>query len=356
MATSVQQRGETAVLGIGSRPTPLVSSPSLDAPVGYMQQQRLHAPLGDSIISIQEAKLAARGVARRKLRRRENARFSSNPHIARPSASDIALTHPNQRRPSFPLPAQVQSMLSSNQMATGSNASRNHDDDFSSKAGRFSMTYADAHFFLAHRVGIRVGHECSEGQMGVLQAFTKRVEAELQAWLHQEVFLAPDNLHRDQDTLLDLNSHDDQRDFRIVQVSKNPHNLVWEVPDSFLRLAVHCLARVLHCPTFSKDNLLGQRQTWILNPHPGRGNVEASLSHSMLDTPPTTDIGTDAGTDIASDLASEIDSEWAMSEIGENEESYETISIDQEESEHDIVVVPYRIDEEDDNLADIEDD
>jgi len=69
----------------------------------------------------------------------------------------------------------------------------------------------------------------------------------------------------------------------------------------------------------------------------------------MIDTPPATDIGTD----IASDMASEIDSEWAMSDLDEDNDSYDVLEADTEEE---IVVVPYRIDEEDDSLADIEDD
>lgn len=211
------------------------------------------------------------------------------------------------------------------------------------------MTFADAHFFLAHRVGIRVGQECIEEDLGVLQAFAKRAEAEMQAWLHQDVFLVPDIDNGSKPSVLvDFSSPDDDRDFRIHEISKNPDNLVWEVPDAFLRLTIHCLARVLHCPTFSKDSSNG-RQTWILNPRPGRGNVSASLSHSMIDTPPITDIGTDA---------SEIESEWAMSEVGEelfftdDESSFEAIG---EEDAESVVVVPYRIDEEDDSLADIED-
>lgn len=210
------------------------------------------------------------------------------------------------------------------------------------------MTYADAHYFLAHRLGIRPGQDSRESTLGVLQTFAMRAEAELQAWLDQDVFLAPDvHVAPRRDTLIDLNSHDDERDLRIVEVGKTAHNMVWEVPDAFLRLLVHCLARVHHCPTFSKDSM-GGRQTWILNPRPGRGRVGgAHLSHSMLDTPPTTDVGTD----VASDMASEVESEWAMSD-GEGED---TLLVEREDSSDDGVIVPYRIDEEDDGLADVED-
>jgi hypothetical protein len=66
MAASVHQRGETAVLGLGARSSPLAPLALHDAP--SLSSGRLH----DKISSIQESKIAARGVARRKLRRREN--------------------------------------------------------------------------------------------------------------------------------------------------------------------------------------------------------------------------------------------------------------------------------------------
>jgi hypothetical protein len=66
MATLVQQRGETAVLGIG------VHRPSaMSAPYDVSAASSLALPLRETI-SAQEARLAARGVARRKLKRREN--------------------------------------------------------------------------------------------------------------------------------------------------------------------------------------------------------------------------------------------------------------------------------------------
>jgi hypothetical protein len=273
------------------------------------------------------------------------ARFASNPHITRPSPSDYALQHPNQHKPSFPLPAHLQHLRLPSSPSTSKDTTTA--DATSSSAGAFTMTYADAHYFLAHRIGTKPGKELLDGEAGILQAFTKRAESEMKAWLNQDVFLAPESIQSAFHTtaLIDLNSQDDERDFIIYQVSRNPHNLVWQVPDAFLRLVVHCLARVLHCPTFSKDSPTG-RQTWILNPRPGRGG-NVSLSHSMIDTPPATDIGTD----VASDMASEIDSEWAMSDV--DEDSFDVVET--ESIGEDVVVVPYRIEEEDDSLADIED-
>lgn len=65
MATLVEQRGETAVLGVGVHRSP-ASSQIIDVPLANYV-----LPLRESV-SAQEARLAARGVARRKLKRREN--------------------------------------------------------------------------------------------------------------------------------------------------------------------------------------------------------------------------------------------------------------------------------------------
>lgn len=200
-------------------------------------------------------------------------------------------------------------------------------------------------------MGVRPGHKGETDDIGVLQAFTRQAENELRSWLQQDVFIAPDIATHDaaivKEALINLNTDDDERDFSVHQISRNAHNIIWQVPDSFLRLTVHCLARVLHCPSFSKDGPAG-RQTWILNPRPGAGVAPVSLSHSMIDTPPTTDIGTD----IASDLASEFDSDWAFSDI---DESDSIVLVDSVHEGDDTIVVPYRIEEEDDNLADVED-
>lgn len=71
MATSVQHRGETAVLGLGVESRHhLTAIPSL-AQTSIPSSSSSAIPLRDSA-SLQEARLAARGIARRKLRRREN--------------------------------------------------------------------------------------------------------------------------------------------------------------------------------------------------------------------------------------------------------------------------------------------
>lgn len=62
MTTLVQQRGETAVLGLGVQNVPVV-------PQIFDVSQTV--PVRESA-SVHEARLAARGIARRKLQRKEN--------------------------------------------------------------------------------------------------------------------------------------------------------------------------------------------------------------------------------------------------------------------------------------------
>lgn len=127
---------------------------------------------------------------------------------------------------------------------------------------------------------------------------------------------------------------------QLAEISRHPHSLIWFIQDNFLRLAIHCLARIYGCCSFSKNSssktspISGIRQTFILNPNPlarepgsnrrrgrdrttrrrsgsnssevsvgsemsevrrvggGRGLVRG-LGRGLIETPPTTDIGTD---------------------------------------------------------------
>ncbi|KAL9934550.1 hypothetical protein V8E36_006325 [Tilletia maclaganii] len=213
-----------------------------------------------------------------------------------------------------------------------------------------------------------------------LQRFADIVEDELEEWLGTEVYLNPDLEPSSTRVVVDSNFmrplHDeiydydddggDEREARygdgpavssttgpaqqeeedddepcIVELASAPHSLRWSVPSPLLRYAVHCLARIHGCPSFSKDattttaatgasssksRVPPRRETWILNPNPaargtrrsgmggasgqaaagsrrsGGGGASALTDQGQrrgagLETPPTTDIGTDIGTD-----------------------------------------------------------
>jgi len=335
--TVVQQRGETAILGAGPKPFAAqeLTSSNNDEASGSSSTK--------TVIRIEERLNGSRtrGIGRRKLQRKENARLSSNPHVVRPSIKDFSLGH-NDRTPSFPLPNELQSTF---QKSNHDNSQKQNFDQKSDLMGGMTMTYSDAHWFLCNRVGIRPGQD--QSNMNSLQQFTKMAEAEIVAWLEQDVFLRPDR--KDAIILIDLPATytDDVKeassDNRLMEIQRTPHNLVWSTSDPFKRLTIHCLARIYGCTSFSKDtphlsSESASRQTWILKSRAAQRQQQQRLTHATnpstrrigdLETPPTTDIGTDVGSElaseIASDLASNIDvnSDWAVSDIGEEDDEME---------------------------------
>lgn len=342
--TVVQQRGETAVLGAGPKPFTAqeVAGSSTDEASGS-SSRKLSGRIEERLNSSQ-----TRGIGRRKLQRKENARLSSNPHVVRPSIKDFSLGH-NDRTPSFPLPSELQSTY---QKANYSDFQRQNPtgkgreiDQKSDLMGGMTMTYSDAHWFLCNRVGIRPGQV--QSNMNPLQQFTKMAEAEIVAWLEQDVFLRPDR--KDAIVLIDLPATytDDVKDVtsdnRLMEIQRTPHNLVWSTSDPFKRLTIHCLARVYGCTSFSKDapgspTESASRQTWILKSRAAQRQQQQRLTHASnpltrhigdLETPPTTDIGTDVGSELASEVTSDVasnldgNSDWAVSDIGEEDNEME---------------------------------
>lgn len=383
--TVVQQRGETAVLGTGPKPfvaQEVASSPPDNQPSLTKSSVKIEERLNGSRI---------RGIGRRKLQRKENARLSSNPHVVRPSIKDFSLGH-NDRTPSFPLPNEVRNTFQNgnqDQSQRQINFGKAREiDEKSNLMGGMKMTYSDAHWFLCNRVGIRPGQDQESSNMNPLQRFSKMAEAEIVAWLEQDIFLLPDR--KDAIVLIDLPStfSDDSQeanlDNRLIEIQRTPHNLIWFTSDPFKRLTVHCLARVYGCTSFSKDvpgssSQPLSRQTWILKSRAAQRKQEQRFTHALnpktkhlgdLETPPTTDIGTDVGSELASEIASEVasnidsHSDWAVSDIGEEDEIEEDILLAGEDRDakktkiHTSSVPPFRIqnevEEDDAILADVE--
>ncbi|KAE8271618.1 hypothetical protein A4X09_0g714 [Tilletia walkeri] len=259
---------------------------------------------------------------------------------------------------------------------TGNNASA------SSNPGQFEVSLREARRFLKERLSIIVradqaaflsqrkvepetATQVDAGPAAVedhaMQRFADIVEEELDIWLTTEVYVRPDqnsqirtivaadfvrprpatasdNPQAEAEADVEYNSRPGRSEGSnraqdaepcVLEISSAPHSLRWHVPSPLLRYAVHCLARIHGCPSFSKDapaqssNLPGsgaaRRETWILNPNPAARGVRSRVNaasrrsgvvHAIpistaqsrngavgLDTPPTTDIGTDIGTD-----------------------------------------------------------
>ncbi|PWN38992.1 hypothetical protein IE81DRAFT_350580 [Ceraceosorus guamensis] len=207
----------------------------------------------------------------------------------------------------------------------------------------------------------------SSRDVGPAQAFALVASEHLQEWLHQDVHIcrkdaAPASARTligaaEQSTAVRREQSGQKSDSPspapapalLLEKSRAPHALVWICPDPFLRLVLHCLARVHGCPSFSKEEwsssssssspsaFMPRRETWILHPRPAArprrqsrfgnapalrglaaGSGRAAAAAAGLDTPPTTDMGTDM------DSATEAETEsLAESEVDEMEEGEE---------------------------------
>ncbi|CAD6884166.1 unnamed protein product [Tilletia controversa] len=227
-----------------------------------------------------------------------------------------------------------------------------------------------------------------------MQRFADIVEDELDAWLGTEVYVRPDQQEQDRQTrtIVDADfvrprsaaekqteaeaevepteESSGARGLRrseganrtrdsepcVMEISSAPHSLRWHIPSPLLRYAVHCLARMHGCPSFSKDAVQAsnsnsngtpsqrvqnagpvRREIWILNPNPAargarsrapapaprRSTLQAALQppstgtataiaiHPLLglETPPTTDIGTDSEAGLYEDGGSSSEAE-----------------------------------------------
>ena len=299
-------------------PAPAPARPTGPIPMSMpaiLQNPRLkHIPTSRVVrTSSQPQSQASKDVSKRKARRAENARMAGNPHIVRPSAADFRL-HANPRQPTFEgLPP---SALGPNQEipAYGSVRARAPAYDASSAAfGQFSLSLREARKVLSQLQ-----------EAGPTQRLVAKARDEISAWLAETVFLNPGK--KDPRVLVDIEFNTatatatataDGDAGQLVEIQRTPNALVWAVPDAYLRLAVHCLARVSGCPSFSKDSpQRDARHTWILNPNPlarrrrtrahsatsstASGLHNEAARHATLETPPTTDLESRASEDEAS--------------------------------------------------------
>ncbi|KAI9569626.1 hypothetical protein HD554DRAFT_2009779, partial [Boletus coccyginus] len=214
---------------------------------------------------------------KRWVRRRENARFIHNPHIALPSSTDFS--HPLQVPLStfpHPLPAYIPRSLFV--PSSRPPPSLPH----TSAAGLFSLSLRGARRTLRARPSSAY--------------LVKAIESHLAAWLQGGTYLNPDQanglFHFPGDP---VGGRDDIR-----EVSREAGRLVWAVKSDpapatpgyhdggFERYVVHCVARWYGVVSFSKETD-GHRLTYLLRPNITRPDPRVSAASRTLDTPPTTD-------------------------------------------------------------------
>ncbi|KAG9316579.1 hypothetical protein JVU11DRAFT_2632 [Chiua virens] len=240
---------------------------------------------------------------KRWVRRRENAKFTHNPHITLPTSGDFA--HPLQQVPSSTFPHPLPTYLPRALIIPPARTPRTLAS--TSSAGLFSLSLRGARRTLRARPSSPY--------------LVRAVESHLAAWLEGGTYLYPDQvkdqLHFPGDP---VGGRDDIR-----EVCREAARLVWAVKadpalhgtpgygdGGFERYLIHCVARWYGVVSFSKDTD-GYRLTYLLRPNVVRPDPHVSNASRSLGTPPTTDASdfhvSDAGiSDFNTTDASDVDS------------------------------------------------
>ncbi|KAG8872394.1 hypothetical protein FRB98_009648, partial [Tulasnella sp. 332] len=203
------------------------------------------------------AKINVRREGKQWVRRRENTQFTSNPHVAAPTARDMGLPIPGHR-PAFPQP--LPSYLKRNMEAP------HWQPPISKASGRPSLR------------GMR---KMFRGNGVHAEKLVQAFEAEILGWLHKPM-LNQDNIGQQQHSGRLIGPGG-----KVREISQAHAELVWYIPeDAFARYILHSLAK-FHClVSFSKETPNGERFTHILRPR--AQTIQADTT--SLDTPPFTDL------------------------------------------------------------------
>ncbi|KAF6767478.1 hypothetical protein PSEUBRA_005100 [Kalmanozyma brasiliensis GHG001] len=286
---------------------------------------------------------------RRKQRRSENARLLANPHAVRPTIKDYRL-HSNEIRSTFPATVAKKELNLPVPSSSRVGYSEPTHDAKGANEGHFGSSLKDAQRVLRRLEVGGVDRMVRDGTAGELERFIWLVEREIRVWSEGEVHVfSPSTSDRKEgrvllDTAFDfttppfdggsagevpvvsLDTIKSGQGGQLIEFQRTPNALVWLVHDPFLRLIVHCLARVSKCPSFSKDDLSrpGLRFTWVLNRNPlsrrSRRGRRVSVSSSTVDvvppprpvlglgaleTPPTTDFDSQTESEVGVDTDAE---------------------------------------------------
>lgn len=213
---------------------------------------------------------------KRWIRRKENARFTGNPHIVLATKKDYALPL-NPIQPTFPEP--LPPYLPRNAQVPA--APPPSADPLSANAGRFSLS------LKGMRRDLRKAGGRAEFLVGV-------VEDEIVDWLENGGVMTAAQVNGERALEFPGRVVGDVESIR--EVSRTPLELVWAITDdAFARYVVHCCARYHEVVSFSKDTS-GQRLTHLLRPNVTRPDHTARAS---VATPPVTDL---SASDISSDF------------------------------------------------------
>ncbi|KAF9472442.1 hypothetical protein BDN70DRAFT_868408 [Pholiota conissans] len=203
-------------------------------------------------------------------RRKDNARFVGNPHIAAATKRDYTVPLPTvQSTFPEPLPPYLPRNVKLSTTPTVPST-----DPSSANAGRFSLSLKGMRKDL-RRAG------------GRAQALVRDVESEMIQWLTTgETVLFPDMNHSGQGGLQGPGAPIGATG-SIFEISRTPLQLVWRITDdAFARYVVHCCARYHEVVSFSKGDP-DERLTYLLRPNVTRPDRRIPAA---IETPPVTDI------------------------------------------------------------------
>lgn len=106
-----------------------------------------------------------------------------------------------------------------------------------------------------------------------MERLVDMTQREIRQWLRQTVHVPGANeTEAPRELLVGTIEH-----ASVVEVKRTPTALVWRIEEAFARMAVHSVARLLDCPSFSRtvpvrdpatDSESLARMTWILHPNP----------------------------------------------------------------------------------------
>ncbi|KAH8994745.1 hypothetical protein EDB86DRAFT_2925544 [Lactarius hatsudake] len=217
---------------------------------------------------------------KRWVRRRENARFTDNPHIAVPSKRDLEPPLPTLLT-TFPIPLPPYLPRSAPLPASTPPAP----DAKASSAGQFSLSLRGMRKAL-RRSGART------------EALVRGVEDELTRWMGEVAVVL--NPALDPDCGHQFPGRAVAGEEGIREVERSPQRLVWWIEnDTWARYVVHCCARYHNVVSFSKDTPT-HRLTHILRPNVTRPDP---ATRATLATPPPTDLDFSSLSDQPSSLS-----------------------------------------------------
>ncbi|EFP77043.1 uncharacterized protein PGTG_02999 [Puccinia graminis f. sp. tritici CRL 75-36-700-3] len=243
-----------------------------------------------------------RPIGKRRLKRVANAQFSSNPHVSRPTTRDYQLwtADPQAKFPTPPPRGYPSSLYVPPSEPIPI-------DPFSATMGAFNRSLKGV------RKNIRrlVGPDPSPGACpGPVEEILLKIDQRLSAWVDSKTVWKATETDYSR-TMVEPNPWPQPAPLRhhplpepsaepsIVEISRSPHMLNWEVPNPFGRYLVHCVARYYGIVSFSRPLPSPSNPTpshsqrtvvCMVKAHfPTRRGSRIDGNQS-LDTPPTTDL------------------------------------------------------------------